>query len=484
MNFTENGCLKLDGSSFLLSWRLRLEEEGGDSFFLEPVPEMECSWQKAGKGYIARWKGGMEKRFFAEIYWEKRGSRYDGRFQYGGLSGKYRVRKLFFPLLFLPAELKNAEIFLPEGMGKKEKIPSEDAFFCREDESPLLPFVYVKCEGKEKKGCYLGAFPPKGSFLGTFWHCNGRIRELALTHPLSLSPTSRKKYLLPYDCSYVPLAGEEEPLAPFRQLWEESLLCRKRRKYKKSPCDLLWIWKKGGALPDAEKILLLLREKGYSCGILTKTDLPEEEKIFFRKNDLPLIAMENGMHWTNWEGYSAEEKERSFIQTEKGEKTPGAFVCLAPETAGYKRVKNEARALAQKEEYCGIFYKDLLSEEGRTLCFSPEHLHIPGGGSYRKEALLRLLTRLHKENPRLIFLAEGASWETAGVLDGMLLPPLEEGEGEEFIKLFASIIPLYMELAPERGGGAAEKGCRLFFGGKLSLPEYQKLLQKLPPKEK
>ena len=99
MIFTKSGHLMLDAPSFLLSWLLVLEEEGGggrrEEIHIGPE-NMQCSWRTGGKGYIAHWKGGLERHFFVEIYWEKSFSGYKGRFQYGGLTGKYRIKKILF----------------------------------------------------------------------------------------------------------------------------------------------------------------------------------------------------------------------------------------------------------------------------------------------------------------------------------------------------------------------------------------------------
>lgn len=489
MIFTKSGHLMLDAPSFLLSWLLVLEEEGGggrrEEIHIGPE-NMQCSWRTGGKGYIAHWKGGLERHFFVEIYWEKSFSGYKGRFQYGGLTGKYRIKKILFPLLYLPEDLREGKIFFPAGTGKMVEIASIKKNTVMEMDALSLPFTFLEKAPGGKNGVFLAALPEKGCFLKTFFENSGKgERVLALTHLVAETPTSRKKYALPYDCLFSPLREEGEAAGIFRQYRESTSLYKSRRRYKKSPFDLLWKWQSTSSLELLEKAAGILQEKKYSFALLSDGLLLPEEREFLLEKKIPLVLSCSGMRGEMGE----EDEKRSLILDEKGEKTPNSLYCLAPETPGWRRIKEEAERVSAEGFYKGVLYKDLLSSEGNTPCFSHFHLHAPGGGSYRKEAILRLLKKIHKEDPSLLLYAEGGSWELAGVLDGMILPPLSENEGEIFADLFAGELPLYRKLFPceeilQKYQELTQKRCRPFLGEEFCTQEALSFLRELPEKGK
>ena len=144
MIFTDKGYLKLENGSFFLSWKLILEEDfSGKEIVLEPGMGMLHSCRKKSSGLLFLWKGGWEKRFFVEVFLKNAGSSSSACFRYGGLSGRYRVKKILFPFVILPEYLEKGSLFLPlvpdcrRSFARDRKVFWEESFLS-------LPFFFFQ----------------------------------------------------------------------------------------------------------------------------------------------------------------------------------------------------------------------------------------------------------------------------------------------------------------------------------------------------
>lgn len=414
---------------------------------------------------------GRQVGVLVELEWRTDGARLTGRIVRHELPDELRPAALAFPEVRFPYP-EDSRWLLPDDLGRIHHRPCADQVH-----QPGLPGLHRRRPHMQfmawltgDRGLYLDSRDTTGWMRSMLLRVGSGEARLSLEHLLP-QPAAGPTPLPDYEVSLAAFAGDWYEAARLYRPWALAQVWARRGPAQRRDTWVAevagWLWNRGridNVCPATKEVARRLglpialdwywwHKKPYDTGYPDYFPPREGEEPFkaavkdLQEHGVRAQVYTNGMSWEQSEPDWETEGRACTVLLQNGEYQGHIYntwmnkrlmhTCGAAE-GWHQRAGRTADGVAALG-LDGLYLDQIAIAGGLTPCFSSEHGHVPGGGSYGAQGYRKLFETVRARHPNLALSSESLSETYQDLLECCITLQTSSERGGEVVPLFQAV---------------------------------------------